>query len=87
MGDKNDEELLYLTTFLEEIFSKSDVRQHIDKTFKMKAMMNELSQKSPSKQKVKPDQMEKDLKVAAQSLHAKDKEGKKEIDEEWTLNP
>ena len=34
-GEKNDEELLYLVTFLEEIYSFDDVRSHIDKTFKL----------------------------------------------------
>ena len=33
---KNDEEFLYLVTYLEEIYSYPDVREHIQKTFKLK---------------------------------------------------
>ena len=36
VGEGNDEELLYMVTFLEEIYSHDDVRAHIDKTFKLK---------------------------------------------------
>ena len=39
-GEKNDEELLFLVTFLEEIYSFNDVREHIDKTFKLTHFMN-----------------------------------------------
>lgn len=39
VGGGNDEELLYMVTFLEEIYSESDVRGHIEKTFKLKAIM------------------------------------------------
>ena len=35
LGDKNDEELLFMVTYLEELFSKPDVRTHIDSTFKL----------------------------------------------------
>ena len=35
LGDKNDEELLFMVTFLEEVFGASDVRDHINKTFKL----------------------------------------------------
>ena len=35
LGDKNDDELLYMVTFLEELFTKEDVRTYIDMTFKM----------------------------------------------------
>ena len=35
LGDKNDDELLYMVTFLEEIFTHGDVRPHIDHTFKL----------------------------------------------------
>ncbi len=30
VGDKNDDELLYMTTFLEEVFSKQDTCNFID---------------------------------------------------------
>ena len=33
MRQENDEELLYMVTFLEEMFSFADVRTHINKTF------------------------------------------------------
>ena len=39
VGEGNDEELLYMVTFLEEIYSIADVRAHIEKTFKLKAIM------------------------------------------------
>ena len=35
LGDKPDDELLYMVTFLEEVFTKTDVRTHIDSTFKL----------------------------------------------------
>lgn len=34
-GQKNDEELLYLTTFLEEVYAADDVRHRIEKTFNL----------------------------------------------------
>ena len=37
LGNKNDEELLFMVTFLEELFSHTDVRKHIDATFKLQA--------------------------------------------------
>lgn len=33
---KNDEEFLYLVSYLEEIYSFPDVREHIAKTFKLR---------------------------------------------------
>lgn len=30
LGNKNDEELLFMVTFLEELFSHTDVRTHIN---------------------------------------------------------
>jgi len=41
LGEKNDEELLFLVTFLEEIYSFEDVRGHIDKTFKLTQFMQQ----------------------------------------------
>lgn len=38
-GSKNDEELLYMVSFLEELFSHYDVRPHVEKTFKLSEMM------------------------------------------------
>ena len=35
LGNKNDEELLFMVTFLEELFSHTDVRTHINQTFKL----------------------------------------------------
>jgi len=40
-GEHNDEELLFLVTYLEELFTQPDVRQHIDNTFKLNMMMQE----------------------------------------------
>lgn len=36
---KNDEEFLYLVSYLEEIYSFPDVREHIAKTFKLREQM------------------------------------------------
>ena len=35
LGNKNDEELLFMVTYLEELFSFTDVRTHINATFKL----------------------------------------------------
>lgn len=35
LGNKNDEELLFMVTLLEEVFSKTDVRTVIDRTFRL----------------------------------------------------
>lgn len=35
LGNENDDELLYMVTFLEEIFVKDDVRTHISSTFRL----------------------------------------------------
>lgn len=43
LGEDNDEELLYMVTFLEEIFGKDDVRPHIDKTFQLKTLSKQYS--------------------------------------------
>ena len=36
----HDEELLYMVTYLEEIYSFPDVREHIAKTFKLREQMS-----------------------------------------------
>ena len=36
LGEENDDELLYMVTFLEEIYTAQDVRTEISKTFKLK---------------------------------------------------
>lgn len=59
-GEKNDEELLYLVTFLEELFSQHDVRNHIDKTFRLNEMMKEYG-----KDRKKDTKKEEDLRAAA----------------------
>jgi CTD small phosphatase-like protein 2 len=41
-GQANDEELLFLVTYLEDLFTQPDVRPYIDGTFRLKAMMHEL---------------------------------------------
>lgn len=40
-GAPKDEELLYMVTFLEELYSESDVRTRIMQTFKLKDLMDE----------------------------------------------
>ena len=35
LGNENDDELLYMVTYLEEIFVKDDVRTHIRETFRL----------------------------------------------------
>lgn len=40
MRQENDEELLFMVTFLEEIYSYPDPRNHIRKTFCLKDLMN-----------------------------------------------
>ena len=44
LGDKPDEELLYMVTFLEEVFTKTDVRTHIDSTFKLRSLSKRYGQ-------------------------------------------
>jgi len=40
MRQENDEELLFMVTFLEEVFSYPDPRIHIKKTFCLKELQN-----------------------------------------------
>jgi CTD small phosphatase-like protein 2 len=40
MRQADDEELLFMVSFLEEIYSFSDVRKHIRQTFRIKDLMN-----------------------------------------------
>lgn len=40
---ENDEELLYMVTFLEEIYGMADHRAHIQKTFCLKELMKKLT--------------------------------------------
>ena len=40
MRQENDEELLYMVTYLEEVYSFSDVREHIRKTFCLKNLQS-----------------------------------------------
>ena len=35
VGQKDDEELMYMVSYLEEIYEKDDVRDHISETFKL----------------------------------------------------
>ena len=42
LGEKNDEELLFMTSFLEEIYSVADVRTKIEDTFKMEAFQKQV---------------------------------------------
>lgn len=79
-GEKNDEELLFLVTYLEELFSQHDVRLHIDKTFKLTSMMQEFSYKKKHQSgaltlKDSKESKGEELKAAASSQQAKDKFG------------
>ena len=71
LGEKNDEELLYMVTFLEEVFTAEDVRKHIDKTFKLQefsAKYGGLSIKSKREER-------KLLREAQESLQVKNADG------------
>ena len=59
MGEKNDEELLYMVTFLEEIYGFEDVRTHIKETFKLTELMEEHSKNLKAKKKLKTSKEEK----------------------------
>ena len=80
-GDTNDEELLYLVTYLEELFTQPDVRTYIDKTFKLTAMMMEQKQKRLEQKK------ERDALMAAQnSQMAKDKHNNYQKSKKWVID-
>ena len=40
LGQGQDEELLYMVTYLEEIFTKDDIRAHINETFRLVEFSN-----------------------------------------------
>ena len=46
MRQENDEELLFMVTFLEEIYSYPDPRVHIQKTFCLQDLMNRYCKKN-----------------------------------------
>jgi len=74
VGDRNDDELLFMVTFLEEVFTKNDVRKYISATFKLK----ELSLKF-SAQGVKNKREEKKLlREAQESIMVKNSDGSTE---------
>ena len=73
LGEDNDEELLYMVTFLEEIFAKDDVRPKIDETFKLKNLTQKYSQSAKNKKEEK-----KLLKTAQESLLVKNADGTNE---------
>jgi CTD small phosphatase-like protein 2 len=52
MGEKQDEELLFLVTFLEEIYGFDDVREHIQNTFKLKEFTTKYASGSKDKAKL-----------------------------------
>ena len=45
MRQEGDEELLYMVSYLEEIYSYPDLRTHISKTFKLKETMDKFVNK------------------------------------------
>jgi CTD small phosphatase-like protein 2 len=73
-GDNKDEELLYLVTYLEELFTQPDVRAYIDTTLRLNAMMQEQKKLHKAQQAQKSS----DLKKAAESQMVKDKYGNKQ---------
>ena len=73
-GDNKDEELLYLVTYLEELFTQPDVRAYIDTTLRLNAMMQEQKKLHKAQQAQKSS----DLKKAADSQMVKDKYGNKQ---------
>lgn len=71
LGDKNDDELLFMVTFLEEVYAKPNIQSFINETFKLQ----ELSEKySSNLQKNKRDE-KKLVKEAQESLYVKDSPG------------
>ena len=42
LWQKNDEELLYMVSYLEEVYSYHDIREHIRKTFKLKEQFDKI---------------------------------------------
>ena len=62
-----------MVTFLEEIYSIADVRAHIEKTFKLKAIMQQHSGNT----KISKHDTKKLMKNAKASLHVKNEEEKK----------
>ena len=45
MRQDGDEELLYMVSYLEEIYSYPDLRKHITKTFKLQETMEKIMNK------------------------------------------
>ena len=76
VGEGNDEELLYMVTFLEEIFSIQDVRGHIEKTFKLKSMMSKYG-----KSKIKGSEKKAIMQNAKASLYVKNTKTSKQDEE------
>ena len=68
LGDEaNDEELLYMVTFLEEIYSVNDVRDHIKRTFKLE----HFSQKYAGQEIRNENEGHRLIQDAQESLHIK----------------
>lgn len=71
VGEKNDDELLFMVTFLEEVFTKPDCRKFVGPTFKLK----ELSERY-SAQGIKNKREERKLlKEAQDSIMVKNSDG------------
>ena len=67
LGDRNDDELLYMVTYLEEVFTKPDIRKFIDQTFRLQ----ELSDKYGAQGVKNKREERKLLKEAQESLCVK----------------
>ena len=68
LGNKNDEELLFMVTFLEELFSK-DVRTHINSTFKLQEYTEKYARNGNRKHGANQSEIIRD---AQESLFIKD---------------
>lgn len=67
VGESNDDELLYMVTYLEQLFGAKDVRKSLETTFRMK----EIS-KSVSKHGIRgKSDKQKLMQEAKESLHVK----------------
>lgn len=71
VGEKNDDELLYMVTFLEEVYSQTDTCQFITNTFKLEVLMAKYSGAGVKNKK----EQRKLIKEAQESLHVKNSDG------------
>jgi len=68
VGGKNDEELLFMVTYLEDLFSKQDVRPHIKSTFRLQEFTEKYALNAVSTSKREERNL---IKTAQESLFVK----------------